>query len=132
MIKLNLPVHSIAHARAGDKGDVSNISLIAYLDSGWSIIEKSATKEKVLEIFKHMGATKVDRYELPNLRALNFVIHSALGGGVNSSLRLDRHGKTLSSHLLHELMLPISKDLLPMNSPYLKTVSYTHLRAHET
>ena len=80
MIKLNLPVHSIAHARAGDKGDVSNISLIAYLDSGWRIIEKSATKEKVLEIFKHMGATKVDRYELPKLRALNFVIHSALGG----------------------------------------------------
>ena len=79
-----------------------------------------ATKEKILEIFKHMGATKVDRYELPNLRALNFVIHSALGGGVNSSLRLDRHGKTLSSHLLHELILPISKDLLPMNSPYLK------------
>ena len=120
MIKLNLPVHSIAHARAGDKGDVSNISLIAYLDSGWPIIEKSATKEKILEIFKHMGATKVDRYELPNLRALNFVIHSALGGGVNSSLRLDRRGKTLSSHLLHELILPISKDLLPMNSPYLK------------
>ena len=79
MIKLNLPVHSIAHARAGDKGDVSNISRISYLASGWSIIEKSATKEKVLEIFKHMGATKVDRYELPNLRALNFVIHSALG-----------------------------------------------------
>ena len=78
MIKLNLPVHSIAHARAGDKGDVSNISLIAYLDSGWRIIEKSATKEKVLEIFKHMGATKVDRYELPKLRALNFVIHLSL------------------------------------------------------
>ena len=120
MIKLNLPVHSIAHARAGDKGDVSNISLIAYLDSGWPIIEKLATKEKVLEIFKHMGATRVDRYKLPNLRALNFVIHSALGGGVNSSLRLDRHGKTLSSHLLHELIMPISKDLLPINSPYLK------------
>ena len=50
MIKLNLPVHSIAHARAGDKGDVSNISLIAYLDSGWPIIEKLATKEKVLEL----------------------------------------------------------------------------------
>ena len=55
MIKLNLPVHSIAHARAGDKGDVSNISLIAYLDSGWSIIEKLATKEKILEkpLFGH-------------------------------------------------------------------------------
>ena len=66
-----------------------------------------------------MGATKVDRYKLPNLKALNFVIHSALGGGVNSSLRLDRHGKTLSSHLLHELIIPINRELLPANSPYL-------------
>ena len=54
-----------------------------------------------------------------NLKALNFVIHNALGGGVNSSLRLDRHGKTLSSHLLHELILPVTEDLLPLKSPYL-------------
>ena len=120
MITLNLPVHAIAHARAGDKGDVSNISLIAYIESGWNIIYELATEEKVLEIFKHMGATKVDRYELPGLHALNFVIQNALGGGVNSSLRLDRHGKTLSSHLLHELILPVSKDMIPLNSPYLK------------
>ena len=120
MLKLNLPVHAIAHARAGDKGDVSNISLIAYLDSGWETIYELATEEKVLNIFNHMGASKVDRYELPNLKALNFVIQSALGGGVNSSLRLDRHGKTLSSHLLHELILPISKDMIPSNSPYLQ------------
>ena len=120
MLKLNLPVHAIAHARAGDKGDVSNISLIAYLDSGWDTIYELATEEKVLNIFNHMGASKVDRYELPNLKALNFVIQSALGGGVNSSLRLDRHGKTLSSHLLHELILPISKDIIPSNSPYLQ------------
>ena len=120
MLKLNLPVHAIAHARAGDKGDVSNISLIAYLDSGWNTIYELATEEKVLDIFNHMGASKVDRYELPNLKALNFVIQSALGGGVNSSLRLDRHGKTLSSHLLHELILPISKDMIPSNSPYLQ------------
>jgi len=120
MLKLNLPVHAIAHARAGDKGDVSNISLIAYLDSGWDTIYELATEEKVLDIFNHMGASKVDRYELPNLKALNFVIQSALGGGVNSSLRLDRHGKTLSSHLLHELILPISKDMIPSNSPYLQ------------
>ena len=120
MLKLNLPVHAIAHARAGDKGDVSNISLIAYLDSGWDTIYELATEEKVLNIFNHMGASKVDRYELPNLKALNFVIQSALGGGVNSSLRLDRHGKTLSSHLLHELILPISKEMIPSNSPYLQ------------
>ena len=116
---IDLPIHAIAHARAGDKGDVSNISLIAYEQKCWSIINKVATQERILEIFKHLGATKVDRYELPNLNALNFVIHNALGGGVNSSLRLDRHGKTLSSHLLHELILPISEDMLPQNSPYI-------------
>ena len=120
MIKLDLPVHAIAHARAGDKGDVSNISLISYLDSGWDNIFNLATEKKVYEIFKHLGATKVQRFELPSLKALNFVIQSALGGGVNSSLRLDRHGKTLSSHLLHELILPISEDMIPSNSPYLK------------
>lgn len=120
MIKLDLPVHAIAHARAGDKGDVSNISLISYLDSGWDNIFNLATEEKVYEIFKHLGATKVQRFELPSLKALNFVIQSALGGGVNSSLRLDRHGKTLSSHLLHELILPVSEDMIPSNSPYLK------------
>ena len=119
MIKLDLPVHAIAHARAGDKGDVSNISLISYLDSGWDNIFNLATEEKVYEIFKHLGATKVQRFELPSLKALNFVIQSALGGGVNSSLRLDRHGKTLSSHLLHELILPISEDMIHSNSPYL-------------
>ena len=120
MNTINLPVHAIAHARAGDKGDVSNISLISYLDSGWDNIFNLATEEKVYEIFKHLGATKVQRFELPSLKALNFVIQSALGGGVNSSLRLDRHGKTLSSHLLHELILPISEDMIPSNSPYLK------------
>jgi hypothetical protein len=116
---IDLPIHAIAHARAGDKGDVSNISLIAYEQKCWDIIYKVATQERILEIFKHLGATKVDRYELPNLIALNFVIHNALGGGVNSSLRLDRHGKSLSSHLLHELILPIAKDMLPQNSPYI-------------
>ena len=120
MIILDLPVHAIAHARAGDKGDVSNISLIAYLDSGWKVINDLATEERVLDIFRHLGATQVKRFELPSLNALNFVIQSALGGGVNSSLRLDRHGKTLSSHLLHELILPISEDMIPSNSPYLK------------
>jgi hypothetical protein len=120
MKTINLPVHSIAHARAGDKGDVSNISLIAYLDSGWQLINSMATEEAVLNIFKHLGATKVDRYELPGLKALNFVIQNALGGGVNSSLRLDRHGKTLSSHLLNELVLPTTENMIPINSPYLK------------
>ena len=120
MKTIELPVHAIAHARAGDKGDVSNISLIAYLDNGWDLINNLVTEDKIQSIFKRLGSTKVDRYELPNLKALNFVIHNALGGGVNSSLRLDRHGKTLSSHLLLELVLPITKNMIPIKSPYLE------------
>ena len=120
MKTIDLPVHAIAHARAGDKGDVSNISLIAYLDNGWDLINNLVTEDKIQSIFKRLGSTKVDRYELPNLKALNFVIHSVLGGGVNSSLRLDRHGKTLSSHLLLELVLPITKNMIPIKSPYLE------------
>ena len=115
---LELPVHSIAHSRAGDKGNVSNVSLIAYNKNGWENIKINASEIKVLEIFKHLGATNVKRYELPKLTALNFVIDDVLGGGVNSSLRLDRHGKTLSSYLLYHLKLKISLDMLPDNSPY--------------
>ena len=117
---IQLPVHSIAHGRAGDKGDVSNISLIAYNKFGWENIKLNATEDIVLSIFKHFGATNVKRYELPNLSALNFVIQNALGGGVNSSLRLDRHGKTLSSYLLHNLILNVSLDMIPDTSPYRK------------
>ena len=113
-----MPVHSIADSRAGDKGNVSNVSLITYNKNGWENIKVNATESKVLEIFKHLGATNVIRYELPNLMALNFVIENALGGGVNSSLRLDRHGKTLSSYLLYHLKLKVSLDMLPDNSPY--------------
>ena len=115
---IKLPVHSIAHSRAGDKGDVSNISLIAYNKFGWKNIQVNATEDMVLSIFKHLGATSVKRYELPNLMALNFVIQNALGGGVNSSLRLDRHGKTLSSYLLYHLILDVSLDMIPDTSPY--------------
>ena len=115
---IQLPVHSIAHGRAGDKGDVSNVSLIAYNKFGWENIKINATEEIVLLIFKHFGATSVTRYELPNLMALNFVIQNALGGGVNSSLRLDRHGKTLSSYLLYNLILNVSLDMIPDTSPY--------------
>ena len=115
---IQLPVHSIAHGRAGDKGDVSNVSLIAYNKFGWKNIQANATEDMVLSIFKHFGATRVKRYELPNLMALNFVIQNALGGGVNSSLRLDRHGKTLSSYLLYHLILKVSLDMIPDTSPY--------------
>ena len=95
-----LPLHAIAHARAGDKGNVSNISLIAYLPEAYDFLKREVSEAKVEALFAHLGAGAVKRYELPNLYAFNFVIQDALDGGVNASRSLDRHGKTLSFILL--------------------------------
>jgi hypothetical protein len=93
-------VYDIAHSRAGDKGDISNISVIAYDEAGWSILRDQLTAERVMEAFAHVAKGPVRRYELPKLRALNFVIERALGGGVTRSLAQDAHGKSLSSLML--------------------------------
>jgi hypothetical protein len=93
-------LHEIAHARAGDKGNRSNISLIPYKQEAYEILIDQVTEERVLALFHIKGATKVTRYKLPNLPALNFVIDDVLEGGVNSALNLDQHGKTLSFLLL--------------------------------
>ena len=99
------PLHDIAHGRAGDKGDTSNVSVIAYRAEDWPLIRDEVTAEKVEALFARFGPVKIRRYELPNLQALNFVIENALGGGVNASLAIDRHGKTLSSFLLTEFQV---------------------------
>ena len=88
------PLHAIAHSRSGDKGNRSNISVIAYHRSAYSILLDQLTEEKVFSIFKHKRVTAVVRYELPNLWALNFVMDNALEGGVNDGLCIDGHGKT--------------------------------------
>ena len=93
-------LHQVAHARAGDKGNRSNISLIPYNPSLFCLLKEQVAESRVLELFSHKGATKVTRYELPNLPAFNFVLDDALEGGVNSALNLDQHGKSLSSLLL--------------------------------
>ena len=97
---MSVRVYDLAHARAGDKGNTSNISVIAYSDEGWQVLQRELTAEVVLAHFRHLTAGPVRRYELPQLRALNFVIENALGGGVTRSLALDAHGKSLSSALL--------------------------------
>ena len=117
---MRLPLHAIAHGRAGDKGNVSNISLIAYLPEAYDFIASEVSEKKVEALFAHLGAGAVKRYELPNLHAFNFVIQDALDGGVNASRSLDRHGKTLSFILLSKMILDIPKNLVPENSPYLK------------
>lgn len=95
-----VPLHEIAHARAGDKGNRLNVSLIAYAPSAWPLLLDRVTEDAVLALYRHRGATKVVRYVLPRLQALNFVIDDVLEGGVNSSLNVDIHGKTNSFRLL--------------------------------
>ena len=77
------------------------------------------TEQKVLDLFRHKGATQVTRYELPNLNALNFVIDDALEGGVNSALTQDLHGKTLSFLLLGEIEVTVPRNCVPAGSRYL-------------
>lgn len=90
----------IAHSRTGDKGNISNISLIVYNEKDYALIKEKVTAEKVKEYFSDIVKGKVVRYELDNLCALNFVMDEALGGGVTRSLAIDKHGKSLSSALL--------------------------------
>jgi hypothetical protein len=90
----------IAHARSGDKGDISNIGIIAYKPEHYPILVREVTADRVKAHFKELVKGKVDRYELPNLNALNFVMHEALDGGGTISLRTDAQGKTLGAALL--------------------------------
>ncbi len=105
---MSILVYDLAHARAGDKGNTSSIAVIAYDDDGWRILRQALTAERVEETFAHLGAGKVRRYEVESLKALNFVIPNVLSGGVTRSLRLDPHGKSLSSLMLG-IELPASQ-----------------------
>ena len=116
---VTVPLHAVAHGRAGDKGNRSNISVVAYMTEAFPHLQEQITEAKVLELFRHKGATAVTRYDLPNLQALNFVIEDALEGGVNSTLSLDLHGKTLSFLLLGELEVTVPRSCIPDTSPYL-------------
>ncbi|MBB1627302.1 hypothetical protein [Achromobacter sp. UMC71] len=97
---MSILVYDLAHARAGDKGNTSSIAVIAYDDDGWQVLRQALTAERVEQAFAHLGAVKVRRYEVESLKALNFVIPNVLSGGVTRSLRLDPHGKSLSSLML--------------------------------
>ena len=97
---IEVPLYEIAHGRTGDKGDRLNVSIIPFDDSGYDAIAEQATEARMLEMFRHRGATEARRYDLPKLKAFNFVIENFLQGGVNNSLNLDGHGKTLSFNAL--------------------------------
>jgi len=100
-------LREIAHTRSGDKGDTSNISVIAFDPADYDILRREVTSERVKVALGGMVQGDVERYELPQLGALNFVLHRALAGGVTRSLALDMHGKCLGSLLLSmEIGLP--------------------------
>lgn len=90
----------IAHARSGDKGDTANVGVIALRDEFYPLLVREVTAEKVKEHFGPMVKGEVERFELPNLKALNFLLHESLGGGGTLSLMTDAQGKTFSTALL--------------------------------
>src|SRR5947209_16508393 len=93
-------LYELAHARAGDKGNTTILSLIAYRPEDFPLLREQVTSEAVKRHFAGIIKGDVVRHELPNLSALQFIGHDALGGGVTTSLALDTHGKSLSSALL--------------------------------
>ena len=105
-----IPLVHLAHARSGDKGDSANIGLVAYDDEAYRIIVAQVTAERVKEHFKTWVHGPVERYKLPNLRALNFMLYRALDGGGTVSLRTDAQGKVLASALLR-LEIDVPEEL---------------------
>ena len=101
-----MKLREIAHSRTGDKGNISNISVIAYDTKHYPLLLEQVTAARVRSHFAGIVQGEVVRYELPNLSALNFVMDQALGGGVTRSLALDAHGKSLSSALLDLEIVP--------------------------
>ncbi len=98
MAKIQL--RKIAHARSGDKGDTANVGLIAIDPKDYPLLAKHVTADRVKAHFKGICNGKVERFELPNLGALNFLLHESLGGGGTLSLKTDAQGKTYAAALL--------------------------------
>lgn len=108
MKEMKVPLSVLAHARSGDKASSSNIGLIAYTKLGYDFLEKNVTAEKVAAFFKALNPVRIQRYELPNLLAFNFVLEGILEGGGSRSLRIDAQGKALGQALLEmPIVLPI-------------------------
>ncbi|HYW73495.1 MAG TPA: hypothetical protein VE961_20905 [Pyrinomonadaceae bacterium] len=97
---MKIQLKSIAHARSGDKGDTANVGLIALREEIYPLLERQVTADRVKEHFKGICKGEVERFELPNLGALNFLLHQSLGGGGTLSLMTDAQGKTFSTALL--------------------------------
>ena len=101
----------IAHARSGDKGDTANVGVIARRPEWYEVLQRYLTRERVASHFDGMITGNVERYEIPNLRALNFLLHGALDGGGTLSLKTDAQGKVVSTALLR-LILDVPPDIV--------------------
>lgn len=97
---MKVQLTKLAHARSGDKGDTANVGLIALKDEFYPILVREVTAARVKEHFEGICHGEVERFELPNLGALNFLLHQSLGGGGTLSLMTDAQGKTFSTALL--------------------------------
>lgn len=97
---MKVELTKLAHARSGDKGDTANVGLIAFNEDIYPILVREVTAEKTKEHFGEIVKGEVERFELPNLGALNFLLHESLGGGGTLSLMTDAQGKTFSTALL--------------------------------
>lgn len=101
---LQIPLSDIAHGRSGDKGNHANVAIIAYTPPGYDWLRQHLTERAVAETFAPLRASRVVRYEAPNLLALNFLLLDVLAGGASRSLRADTQGKTLALALLQMLV----------------------------
>ena len=106
---MKIELLKLAHARSGDKGDTANVGVIALKDEFYPLIVREVTAEKVKQHFGAMVKGEVERFELPNLKALNFLLHESLGGGGTLSLMTDAQGKTFSTALLR-LHIDVSNE----------------------
>jgi hypothetical protein len=97
---ITVPLHAIAHARTGDKGNRLNVAVIAHHPDVWPVLVEQVSEARIAALFAHRRPSAVRRYLLPNLHALNLVLDDVLEGGVNAALNLDGHGKTLSFFVL--------------------------------
>lgn len=112
---MKLRLEQIAHARSGDKGDGSNVGLIAQTPEIYELLRREVTPERVKDFLGRVCLGPVDRYELPNLLALNFMLHDSLGGGGTESLKNDAQGKTHAQGLL-QMEIEVPEGLVPARS----------------
>lgn len=106
---MKIELTKLAHARSGDKGDTANVGVIALKEEFYPILTREVTAEKVKLHFGEMVKGEIERFELPNLKALNFLLHESLGGGGTLSLMTDAQGKTFSTALLR-MEVELSSD----------------------